>query len=118
MARPHPVWFARGVRPGPRSGSLGDCRDMHGLTRPATLNTTFDLDRTRFAPGRDVPEGASARSGPLELCQHYRDVLAEPRVSWTESHRVLRRLGSGGQGVVFLCERGGSDGFTLPVAVK
>jgi serine/threonine-protein kinase len=39
-------------------------------------------------------------------------------MSWTDHHRLLRLLGSGGQGVVYLSERRGTDNFTLPVAVK
>lgn len=37
---------------------------------------------------------------------------------WTEHHRFLKLLGSGGQGVVYLSERRGTDSFTLPVALK
>ena len=88
---------------------------MIGVT-DSMNHTTVDMDRSRVVKEREVPE--TSGHGPVELCERYRDVLAEPRVSWTESHRVLRKLGSGGQGVVFLCERAGSDGFTLPVAVK
>jgi serine/threonine-protein kinase len=32
--------------------------------------------------------------------------------------RLRRLLGTGGQGVVYLSERRGSDKFTLPVALK
>jgi serine/threonine-protein kinase len=49
---------------------------------------------------------------------HYREILAEPRLSWVEQHRLIKRLGAGGQGVVYLCERVGADQFTLPVALK
>ena len=48
----------------------------------------------------------------------YRAILDAPRLDWTEPHRLLRRLGSGGQGVVYLAEREGADGFQLPVALK
>jgi serine/threonine-protein kinase len=48
----------------------------------------------------------------------YREVLGQSEMVWPEYHRLQRRLGSGGQGVVFLCEREGADGFHLPVAVK
>ncbi len=40
------------------------------------------------------------------------------RLNWTTHVRFVRCLGSGGQGVVYLCERPGADGFTLPVALK
>ena len=53
-----------------------------------------------------------------ELCDRYDLILHEKRHSWTTHLRLLKRLGSGGQGVVYLTERRGSDGFTLPVALK
>src|SRR4051812_36865040 len=56
--------------------------------------------------------------GPPELVARYRAILDAPQLDWTEHHRLRRRLGSGGQGVVFLGERGGADGFRLPVALK
>lgn len=37
---------------------------------------------------------------------------------WTTSFRKVRLLGKGGQGVVYLSERQGSDGFKLLVAIK
>ena len=56
--------------------------------------------------------------GPPALMAQYRAILDAPRLDWTEHHRLLRRLGSGGQGVVYLGERRGADGFRLPVALK
>ena len=53
-----------------------------------------------------------------KLLQHYHTIVEEKRLSWTEHHRLIRRLGSGGQGVVYLSERRSTDGFTLPVALK
>jgi serine/threonine protein kinase len=55
---------------------------------------------------------------PGELRSRYHSILAAPKLDWTEHHRLIRRLGSGGQGVVFLGERRGTDGFRLPVALK
>lgn len=55
---------------------------------------------------------------PHDLMTRYSGLLQEPRLSWIESHRRLRRLGEGGQGVVYLCERLGADHFTIPVAIK
>jgi len=52
------------------------------------------------------------------LCELYQNILREKRHSWTTHLRLLKKLGSGGQGVVYLTERRGSDGFTLPVALK
>ena len=66
-----------------------------------------DLDH---APESDlVPEG---------LVTRYRAILDQPQLDWTERHRLIRRIGAGGQGVVFLGERRGADGFRLPVALK
>ena len=53
-----------------------------------------------------------------ERLEQYAALLNAPRLDWTEHHRLIRTLGSGGQGVVFLGERRGADGFRLPVALK
>jgi len=53
-----------------------------------------------------------------ELLGRYRAIIETERFSWTEHHRLIRPLGAGGQGVVFLSERRGTDNFTLPVALK
>jgi serine/threonine-protein kinase len=67
----------------------------------------------------DVREDSSDEPrGAPDLEERYRALLGERRLSWIETHRMGQRLGSGGQGVVYLCERLGADGFTLPVALK
>jgi serine/threonine-protein kinase len=53
-----------------------------------------------------------------ELLGRYQKIIDEKRLSWTEHHRLIRPLGAGGQGVVYLSERRGTDSFTLPVALK
>ena len=55
---------------------------------------------------------------PEELVDRYRQLVEDQRMSWTDHHRLLRLLGSGGQGLVYLSERRGTDAFTIPVAVK
>lgn len=52
------------------------------------------------------------------LCRRYDDLIQAERLGWTEHLRLKRLLGTGGQGVVYLSERRGADGFTLPVALK
>jgi serine/threonine-protein kinase len=53
-----------------------------------------------------------------ELLQRYQHLLEDRRLQWMSYHKLDRILGSGGQGVVFLSERRGADGFALPVAMK
>ena len=53
-----------------------------------------------------------------QLLGRYQPARSGQRLSWTEHHRLMRMLGSGGQGVVYLSERRGTDNFTLPVALK
>ncbi len=55
---------------------------------------------------------------PEELLERYHSILSDQRVTWTEHHRLLKLLGSGGQGVVYLGQRRGTDNFTLPLALK
>lgn len=53
-----------------------------------------------------------------ELLERYKTILSERRLNWMSYQRLDKILGSGGQGVVFLSDRRGADGFTLPVAIK
>jgi serine/threonine-protein kinase len=62
--------------------------------------------------------GSTTSACPDELLSCYRTIIEEKRLSWTEHHHLIRPLGSGGQGVVYLSERRGTDNFTLPVAIK
>jgi len=62
--------------------------------------------------------GRPATRCPDALREKYQLLLNEQRMSWTEHLHLRRLLGSGGQGVVYLSERRGTDNFTLPVAVK
>jgi eukaryotic-like serine/threonine-protein kinase len=57
-------------------------------------------------------------NGCAELIERYSSIIGEKRMNWTTHLKLLKLLGSGGQGVVFLSERKGADGFTLPVALK
>jgi serine/threonine protein kinase len=55
---------------------------------------------------------------PMDMVRRYESMLAQNRISWTEHHKIVRQLGAGGQGVVFLAERRGADNFTVPLALK
>ena len=52
------------------------------------------------------------------LLNHYEGLLKNETVSWSAEYRKIRILGKGGQGVVYLGERQGTDLFRLPVALK
>ncbi len=54
----------------------------------------------------------------IDLMARYRTIVANERMRWTAHHRMQRKLGEGGQGVVYLSRRFGADNFTLPVAMK
>lgn len=75
---------------------------------------------TTFLPGSaTLTFGGQIRPRcPDELLAHYSSLVEGQPLSWTEHHRLSRLLGSGGQGVVYLSQRRGTDGFTLPVALK
>ena len=77
------------------------------------------MHTTRTDPGRtQTYDPGQQEIHDNELVSRYQSVLGEYKLSWTSHLRFSRRLGSGGQGIVFLSDRKGSDGFTLPVAVK
>jgi serine/threonine-protein kinase len=63
-------------------------------------------------------DGRQANRCPTDLYDRYERLIDGERLSWTEHLRFRRMLGAGGQGVVYLSDRRGCDGFTLPVALK
>lgn len=65
-----------------------------------------------------VFQGNQAEKRADELFDKYKRIIDDQRFSWTVHHRLIRPLGSGGQGIVYLSERRGADNFTLPVALK
>ncbi len=64
-----------------------------------------------------LPLGASQEPDDALLAR-YRGVLNDATIFWAAEYRKIRLLGKGGQGVVFLSERQGTDLFRLPVALK
>ncbi len=78
------------------------------------------MSTTRILPDAATMTLAGGVSEPCpdKLLSAYQELVAHQRFSWTEHHRFLRQLGEGGQGVVYLTERRGTDNFTLPVALK
>ncbi|MCA9217700.1 MAG: serine/threonine protein kinase [Planctomycetales bacterium] len=77
------------------------------------MNTTlYDLSLTLSH------RGTQRESYANELVDLYDKFIGGERFSWTTHQRLKRLLGEGGQGVVYLSERRGTDDFTLPIAVK
>jgi eukaryotic-like serine/threonine-protein kinase len=87
-----------------------DMEIRHSMSQMTTVS--------RGGVNRPPPPMDGAATGPTDLVERYEAILGKPRLSWIEHHRVIRRLGSGGQGVVYLCERVGAENFTLRVALK
>ncbi len=57
------------------------------------------------------------KDGAELLCK-YESLLKNESVRWAAEYKKIRMLGKGGQGVVYLSERQGTDHFCLPVALK
>ena len=69
-------------------------------------------------PEAHPPGKAPSKPGPPQLMAAYRALLLESKLVLLEEHRLEKILGSGGQGIVYLGERIGADGFRLPIALK
>jgi len=78
------------------------------------MSTTMFYERSATHTWGGRPAGRCSE----KLLGEYRQMVEQQRLNWTEHHRLIRRLGAGGQGVVYLSERRSADGFTLPVALK
>lgn len=74
---------------------------------------------TRFEPNPTITqEGSLSSKSDPKLIDSYERLSKSGKVSWTGHHHMLRMLGRGGQGEVYLTEYRGTDGFTVPVAMK
>ena len=75
---------------------------------------------TRYEPNPTVmKQGAEGKkNSDPKLLERYEQLTKHGKVSWTGHHHMLRLLGRGGQGEVYLTEYRGTDGFTVPVAMK
>lgn len=80
------------------------------------MNGPRQLDSTISVKPSDGSENAGALRNPL--ANRFRKLGSGQTVSWTVHYRLLRELGSGGQGVVYLAERLAAHNITLPVALK
>ncbi len=76
------------------------------------ISTTVTLSGpSSVAPAYFDKEGAA-------LLRQYESLLKNGSVRWAAEYKKIRMLGKGGQGVVYLSERHGTDHFRLPVALK
>ncbi|NND97387.1 MAG: serine/threonine protein kinase [Pirellulaceae bacterium] len=74
---------------------------------------------TRYEPNPTITHhGSRGKQSDPELVERYDALTRSRKVSWTGHHHLLRMLGRGGQGEVYLTEYRGTDGFTVPVAMK
>jgi phosphoglycerate dehydrogenase-like enzyme len=86
--------------------------DFRTPGQPDSTTAIFERTMTHF-DGTKSSEGCSD-----ELRNNYYELLDQQRVHWHEDIQFKDMLGQGGQGVVFLSDLRGSDGFVLPVAIK
>ncbi len=64
-------------------------------------------------PSTTVPHSTSSISA-----EEFSSLLERGSITWPDKYQIIRRLGSGGQGVVYLADRVGADGWEVPVAIK
>ncbi len=78
------------------------------------------MSTTTFLQGTQTLtlNGHPAQHCADELLDRYQLLINGQRMNWTQHLHLTRRLGAGGQGVVYLSDRRGADNFTLPVALK
>lgn len=82
-----------------------------------STTTTRSNRQHTILPDGSQDEATIDRVGS-DLMDKYTRLQTPNRLNWTVHYHLIRRLGSGGQGVVYLGEQRGTDGFTVPVALK
>src|SRR5688500_12280545 len=90
---------------------------------PSRAATTFGPRARRMASTvsyHALPSTSHGAHSPPdgELLASYEALAAAQPLRWHTRYEQLRQLGRGGQGVVYLAQRQGTDGFALPVALK
>lgn len=88
--------------------------DLNRIPPLETEQSTQYYEKTLTRTFHD--SGASGCSDML--LGKYNALLERQHVHWDEDIHFKQLLGRGGQGVVFLSEQQGTDGFMLPVAIK
>ncbi|MCA8997823.1 MAG: serine/threonine protein kinase [Planctomycetaceae bacterium] len=82
------------------------------------FDDSSEMDPTRkYVPGDSSPPVPVPSPGS-EIFRHYQKIIGQSHVCWEMDYRLVRRLGAGGQGVVFLADREGAFGVSFPLALK
>lgn len=76
------------------------------------MTTTVSQVEPPLVATRHIDQGGE------KLLTEYESLLSNQSVQWAAEYKKIRILGKGGQGVVYLSERQGTDLFRLPVALK
>lgn len=63
-------------------------------------------------------QGTAVADTDQKLVSAYEGLIVSKKLSWTGHYHLLKLLGRGGQGEVYLSEYRGTDKFTVPVAIK
>ncbi|MDO4575254.1 MAG: serine/threonine-protein kinase [Planctomycetia bacterium] len=106
------VPYSMNRKPNPLSGR----QDEHHSNRTAAA---FRPGNNTGFPAETVGSRELGVGAPVEnSVQKYRQLLMSGQVDVADQLQLHRVLGEGGQGMVYLSERGGADGFRLPVALK
>lgn len=91
---------------------------QHRECAPPTTHGEILWTTWHYGTNVESSEAEAAEPAVVELLQRYDEALSVKRVAWQSDYVLTRRLGAGGQGVVFLSSCEGYDGFSFPVAVK
>ena len=75
-------------------------------------------DKTEVGLTLPAPTDQEQDETAHQLLQQFEDEVSENRISWSTSLRLCQLKGAGSQGRVYQARRYGSDGFSIPVAVK
>ncbi|MCA9044744.1 MAG: serine/threonine protein kinase [Planctomycetaceae bacterium] len=111
-----------GLPPGSHDGSDSPSADSHAYyteeqsTESMDEHSEFDVTQAYdFAEAGICPED---RKAITELNENYEDIILRDNISVELTYQFVRRLGAGGQGVVYLTDRAGAFGVNFPLALK